>query len=319
MPDSSDNQTPKKKNKRVCVFCGKLHADKNREHVLPRWLIELTGDLKRTVWLGYDHANHRDRVFAYSSLTVPACTTCNTKYSDMEARVKTVIQAVLSESAVSRNQFDLLLDWFDKVRIGMWILYYNLDKNLAGIEPFYYVDHRIRSHDRIIIISKSSDIVTNLTYRGCNTPSFYYTPSCFSLMVNQYCFTNISSPYFIAKNLGLPWAAHSAVIPGGAAVYSMVPGSEAVTSPVLSEPFRLPSTRIYQPVWRNFIGTSAQELYETDYARGIALDHGSGVGGIFLEKGEDVRLLTAEATTEWIPLVRTRHHHNQVLAKQIND
>ena len=35
-----------------CIFCGKKPSEKNREHIIPRWLIALTGDPKREWYLG---------------------------------------------------------------------------------------------------------------------------------------------------------------------------------------------------------------------------------------------------------------------------
>jgi hypothetical protein len=35
-----------------CIFCGNPPSAKNKEHVVPKWLIELTGDPKREWYLG---------------------------------------------------------------------------------------------------------------------------------------------------------------------------------------------------------------------------------------------------------------------------
>jgi hypothetical protein len=36
---------------KFCVFCGKKPQSKNREHIIPQWLIALTGDPNRDVYL----------------------------------------------------------------------------------------------------------------------------------------------------------------------------------------------------------------------------------------------------------------------------
>jgi hypothetical protein len=42
--------------KRLCVFCGKTPNTKTREHVVPHWLLETTGDPNRVIPLGQNYA-----------------------------------------------------------------------------------------------------------------------------------------------------------------------------------------------------------------------------------------------------------------------
>ena len=35
-----------------CIFCGKVPETKTKEHVIPQWLINMTGDPKRNLHLG---------------------------------------------------------------------------------------------------------------------------------------------------------------------------------------------------------------------------------------------------------------------------
>jgi len=76
---------------RVCVFCGGRPIGKTSEHILPQWVIELTGDPNRVVQFGYgrfvDGAMAR-RTFAYNSLKFPACQSCNQTYSELEMLTK---------------------------------------------------------------------------------------------------------------------------------------------------------------------------------------------------------------------------------------
>ena len=302
---SKDKRRPAASNKKrtLCVFCGKEPIDKNREHILPKWLMALTGDLHRPVWLGQDFRTGKGRVFSYSSLTAPSCTKCNEKYANLEGRVKPVMLSVLAEAPISRDEFNVLLDWFDKVRIGMWLLYYHLDGNMAGVDPLFHIDQRLGTQDRMLIISKASDVVPDLTYRGVNSPSFYYTPSCFSLMVNQYLFTNISYPLLFSKSLGMPWSVKSALNVEGMLLHSISPGTEVIATPILAERSLLPCTILYQPMWAGFVGSSVEQLYNTHYCREGALDPSSGVGAIFLENGDGIAALSSEPTIDWVPPV----------------
>jgi hypothetical protein len=287
-----------KKNKTFCTFCGGPPQKKNREHVLPQWLLKLTGDLHRKVCLGRDHAKNAFRELPYSKLTVPACADCNSKYAKLERKIAPIVETILENDPLTQDDFILLLDWFDKVRVGMWTWYYHMDKNMAGIDPLFAIDQRISRRDRMLIINRTSDTVKDLTYRGCDLPCFYYTPSCFNLTINQYSFTNISSPFFLGKDIGLPYPAHSEMMRDRHAMYSMLPGSNQAKIITLTEDFPIRCTKVFQPIWTDF---QALDFYENDFVHSIALDYSNGIGKLFLEKASTLRTLDAEPTTDWVP------------------
>src|SRR5215467_1644940 len=60
---------------KVCVFCGRPPKGKNKEHVIPKWLIALTGESKRKVYLGrkWAHPELEKRIYPLNSFTFPAC------------------------------------------------------------------------------------------------------------------------------------------------------------------------------------------------------------------------------------------------------
>jgi hypothetical protein len=102
--------------KRFCVLCGKPPVEKTNEHVIPRWLIEMTGDPKRPIHVG-PFINHREpfQQFAFDQFRFPACSSCNDTYAKVESQVKHIMENLLGFSKVSAQDFDVLLDWFDKV------------------------------------------------------------------------------------------------------------------------------------------------------------------------------------------------------------
>ena len=114
---------------RVCVFCGQAPKQKNREHVVPHWLLALTGDPNRKTYLGrnWSHPDLPLRVYSFDSFAFPACESCNHLHSRLESDAKRVLTALLELSAVSGDDLGILLDWFDKVRVGLWLglLYLN--------------------------------------------------------------------------------------------------------------------------------------------------------------------------------------------------
>src|SRR5437764_13151885 len=98
---------------RFCVFCGKLPQDKNKEHVLPNWLIALTGDPNRVATFGVDF--HREpfglRKFSFDSLAFPACSACNTRFGKLEDAIKPIFTRLLSTEPLASHDLILLLDW----------------------------------------------------------------------------------------------------------------------------------------------------------------------------------------------------------------
>ena len=62
---------------KVCIFCGERPASKNLEHVLPQWLIKLTGHPKRMAKFGYDKDFEKGgvvkRSFAFNAFKFPSC------------------------------------------------------------------------------------------------------------------------------------------------------------------------------------------------------------------------------------------------------
>ena len=76
--------------KRFCVFCGSPPVDKNKEHVLPQWLLRMTGDPRRVVKFGMNFEKQTVLEFSWSSLVMPSCTACNERFSELEADVKPI-------------------------------------------------------------------------------------------------------------------------------------------------------------------------------------------------------------------------------------
>jgi len=78
----------------ICVFCGKFPQEKSKEHVLPQWLIKLTGDPNRIASFGVNLSGPKFemRRFAFNSLTFPACAVCNNRFARLEANVELVLR-----------------------------------------------------------------------------------------------------------------------------------------------------------------------------------------------------------------------------------
>ena len=107
---------------KFCVFCGKKPKSKNLEHIIPKWLIKLTGDPNREIYLGrkWNSPTLEKREFSISSFKFPSCEECNYKYSQLEGIAKNIVDKILSKSDLSVYDWDMFLDWLDKIRIGIW-------------------------------------------------------------------------------------------------------------------------------------------------------------------------------------------------------
>ena len=229
---------------KTCIFCGKKPSQKTKEHIIPKWLIEITGPPGRKTFLGKLGA--KEVVFPWMSFTFPACNQCNNDYSRLESSVKHIIQKILSGVEVSGGEFDELLDWFDKVRIGMWLGY----SQLFGIplNPNFHISQRTGVKDRLLVINKSSDNTKGIGVIGTQTPVFMISPSCFTLIINDYSFLNFSYESLVSKNLGFPYCAKYRYLNGKEREGEIVKGTGTVTRPILNGDLANPSIKIYQSI-----------------------------------------------------------------------
>jgi len=192
---------------RRCIFCGNPPSEKNREHVIPQWLIELTGDPKRTWHLGvkFSDPNHAARQFAADQYQFPACEACNSRYSDLEGRTKANMAKLLNGQSLSAAEWDDLLDWFDKVRIGLFIGNMILNKDLPVPNPNFFIDQRIGTKDRCVLVYPNRADYVGLRMIGAGDPIFFHQPSSFMLLVNKLLFINLSSDFLLAPRMGFPF------------------------------------------------------------------------------------------------------------------
>ena len=106
---------------RLCLFCGQPPKNQNLEHPLPMWLLEYTGDPSRVVQHSMDWKTGKPISFSFSSLRFPACEACNSAYGELEGEVKPVVLKTVAREALAPSEIVTLLDWLDKVRIGLWL------------------------------------------------------------------------------------------------------------------------------------------------------------------------------------------------------
>jgi hypothetical protein len=135
---------------RICIFCGNPPQEKNLEHPLPQWLLRMTGDPSRVVKLGLNWKTGKVIEFAYDQLRFPSCLTCNDRYATFEDDARKVVEKICNKDAASPSDYVLLLDWLDKVRIGLWLGYKYLLRNPTP--PNFTIDSRIARKDRMVAV-----------------------------------------------------------------------------------------------------------------------------------------------------------------------
>lgn len=274
---------------KVCVFCGQKPNVKSKEHIVPRWLIELTGNPKRQAFFGFVKdldSEVKNRVYSFDQFTFPACLSCNNKYAALESKVKPIVIKILEEELVTTKELSLFLDWLDKVRIGLWLGMIQLDNNYANVSPNFYIESRISRFDRMLIIEKSDLTVGKLNFIGIDTLSFSLTPSVFVLRVNNYYFTNLSSAFFLHRSLGFPYPKEMFMQSKNDGIkMCFEEGTEQIMEPLLENAITNYGAVFYQPVFRReFYGDRLLSLYDNSYVKNHCLSFNEGIGNLFQEK-----------------------------------
>ncbi len=267
-----------------CIFCGKDAQSKNKEHVIPQWLIKHTNRTNKTILIKPDLPN-----FKFMSFTFPACTACNDRYAKLESAVKPILLNLMDGKSVTPEQINLLLDWFDKVRLGIWLGQLYLDKKLDEVSPHLFIDTRTGKADRMLSIEK---MITNpgdkgIAFTATQTPSFENSPCAWQLIINDYVFTNASSHMLVSGHLGFPFVNKLYYQNDIMCELNVQKGKNRIINPIIKD-WRpnTDSVTFYQPIFSQYnYKEQAQELYNNDYVINHCLDFTNGRGGIFYQKG----------------------------------
>ena len=282
---------------KVCVFCGKKIevGKKTKEHVLPKWLIEMTGRPKRNGFWGYDynkvmHAKSKEElgsiepiVFPFEQFTFPACKSCNQRYGiDLETKAKDIVEKVAKQIPLSYQEIEELLDWFDKVRIGIWLGYLYLFKDLETINPHFHIDSRIGKKDRVLLVYKCEEGSKGLAVAGPGGKLFSMHPSCFMLRINDYFFVIVSNEWLLWEYLGFPYPFPFYFDENGDwGICGMQEGNKYVSSN--NQPYFVPKTSsvcIFQPIFKS--SPFLDDLNDS-YVEKFTDKEKEGIGSIFIK------------------------------------
>ena len=296
---------------KFCIFCGQKPQSKNKEHVIPQWLIKLTGDPSREVYLGRKWATSgmEERKFSLKSFTFPSCEKCNESFSHLESQTQSILKMILSHSPISAIQWDTFLDWLDKIRIGLWLGMIYLNKNHRALVPMFYINQRIGSKDRLLIIYEiTNDRQNGITWAGTETPLFEHTPSCFTLAINNFLFLNASSDFLFSYRYGFPYPSERKYRPEGGVWIEMQPGTKSLCFPLIKKDFMTGGTQLFQPIipYKHFRTEEGKEadfskFYNNTYVKDNCMDYGKGKGIILKRERNKLIKYPNSPSKSWIP------------------
>jgi hypothetical protein len=187
----------------TCAFCGLKPRKSTREHIVSRWLLDLTETRQKK--FEFQPTDGKPFSLDFSRLTLKACLECNNKFSILEENAKRVVKAILARDKINYGDVDVLLDWFDKVRIGLWLIELKRGGNPLQIDPKFHINTRISRKDRMVKISRFKHPRPALTFIGTNTLAFNFSPSAFGIAINDVIFQSVSFDFLTSKYLGYPF------------------------------------------------------------------------------------------------------------------
>lgn len=267
---------------RHCVFCGQAPESKSKEHILPQWLIRMTGDPKRKVVLGVNYGEARPiKLFSFDQFTFPACNACNNIYSYLEGNTRPIVAKMMAKEAISEIEIDILLDWLDKVRIGLWLGGRYLSNNFANVDPLFHISSRLARSDRSLFVTHT-DAGNGLSVTGTLSLMFAWMPSVFGLRINDMLLLSASTDLMISKSLGFPFASRRWTGDGPEVGFEVQPGLEKVSPIEFGGRYRLPALKIFQPIYRKHLEGS-MEQHGSDYVTRHSLDPLHGRGRVYVQ------------------------------------
>lgn len=298
--------------KKTCVFCGNPPNNKNKEHVLPQWLLRMTGDPGRKVYLGRDWSKPHlpKREYSFDNFTFPACESCNTHYSDLEGKAKDVVTKLLERLPVAAADMIHLLDWLDKVRVGLWIGLTTLNVHHRDMTRQFHIDSRVGTRDRLVYVYRDVEPIKGIALAGIESPIFRLMPSCFVLSINNLHLFNVSNNGLLARRMGLPYETSKKLCRDREGYLAdVVEGTGAIEMPVVPIPTFPGGAEIYQPIIpREMLASDKGSHYNTPYVRSMCQDATAGMGKVFYKSGNELFEFPTQPGTQWDNAVLDAKH-----------
>lgn len=230
-----------------CVFCGEKPINKNKEHIIPKWLIKMTGDPNRQVLIWKD--DEKELKFSWMKYAFPSCEKCNSEFADREAIVKDIVIKLLNENQISQKELNLFLDWVDKIRVGIWLGHNQLLKR--DIDPNFHINQRIGSKDRLCLLYKKTGEEKGINLMGIDSEIFEVIPSCFAMTINNLIIFSYSKEFILSKNLGFPFPSNYSYQKNFLVkATEIVAGTSTINFPIIQGKIIKPAIRLYQSIYK---------------------------------------------------------------------
>lgn len=302
--------------RKYCVFCGEIPDKKNKEHILPQWIIELTGNPKRVVPFGRDFTTNKIIKYDWSSFVFPSCQLCNDRFSKLESDIKPVVKSLLNRESISSFHIILLLDWLDKVRTGLWLGYGYLQKNYFGIKHKFFIDKRIGMKDRMLAIYPIETQERGLNSFGIETFGFHLKPSCISLRINNIHILNMSWDFMCSARCGFPFPKNYTYNLDKNLSFSTddLEIYDKVKHPIMREKFIKPSIHVYQPI---LLDELYQKYIDNPFLKDKMLVNSNRYGALFRQYDDRVDVLnTLDAEIDFDEITEEQSDYTKNIVRQ---
>ncbi|MGO4320837.1 hypothetical protein [Pseudomonas sp. KB_12] len=278
----------------LCIFCGMAPESKTKEHIFPQWLLKMTGFHSKNTSVGSNWATGKEIVFPGKNYTFPACDSCNNQFSDLEGKVKSIVERLCEDVDVSGTDLELLLDWFDKIRAGAWLGVSYMNKEVFGLPPNHYIRDRIGVKDRYLSVTNTYLPEKTFKWSGVNSLTFMASPTALMLRVNNLVFVNASTDFLVSESVGFPHPDTEFQTPGSnIANFNLLPGTGNVTADCFTTKPYLPSHIIRQPIFKSAHGINP-DFYDNDHVINNSHDLIAGIGKLFLQNNQGAMVLERE-------------------------
>lgn len=187
--------------KAICIFCGEEPKHKSKEHIFPQWLLKFTGANKGKVSIGSNWSTGKQIYFDWMSYTLPACQDCNSTFGEIEGKIKIIMHNIADDKDITGADAELLLDWFDKIRLGAWLGIKQHNNKVFSMDPNFHINHRVRTTDRFLSVTNTYRTEKLFNVSGINGLGFMVSPTAFTLFVNNLIFVNCSLDFAVSEKL----------------------------------------------------------------------------------------------------------------------
>ena len=139
----------------------------------------------------------------WSSLILPACEECNSRYGEFEELAKPAFER-LSEGYLRSRDAQIILDYMDKTRVSVWLWRLYWCKRDHAISRNFHVDDRVGSSDRVLLVGTYPvDDARGIAPIGYDTKCFLRCPSVIGLFVKNFFLLSISGAGFLTDHFSM--------------------------------------------------------------------------------------------------------------------